>query len=345
MSANGQRVLMAGEFWFGASADGVAVGFRKLGWDVCQVEIREHFNHSYALPLRLAARLTKRFALRSYNEAILAAARNLRPRAFVTIKGLHVLPETLAELKRLGVVTVNYYPDVLFAHDGSDAKNLALYDCVATTKAYHLEALTRDLGVCDVRHVPHGYSSHVHYPRAAAVAEADYTTDCLYVGIYSPYKFEWLAALRARLPQVSLTILGNGWREAVRGTALESCFPGYYLLGDTYARALQTARINLAVHYGPVGPEGWEDAVSTRTFEIPACKGFMLHIDNAETRSLFGVGEEIDVFADHDELADKVAHYLAQPELRAAMIERAYARAVPAYSYDVRAAEIARAFS
>ena len=31
----------------------------------------------------------------------------------------------------------------------------------------------------------------------------------------------------------------------------------------------------------------WKDLVSTRTFEIPACKGFMLHVDNSEVREFF----------------------------------------------------------
>ena len=104
---------------------------------------------------------------------------------------------------------------------------------------------------------------------------------------------------------------------------------------------VQSSRINVAVHMGPIKPGGWEDLVSTRTFEIPACKGFMLHVDNEEIRSLFEVGEEIDVFANEDELVEKIAYYLARPGLRYRMIERAYARCVPAYGYDARAKVIA----
>lgn len=82
---------------------------------------------------------------------------------------------------------------------------------------------------------------------------------------------------------------------------------------------------------------GWQDLTSARTFEIPACKGFMLHIDNEEVRGLFTPGEEIDVFNDVDELCAKIESYLAHDEEREAMIEPAYRRCVPAYSYDERA--------
>lgn len=167
--------------------------------------------------------------------------------------------------------------------------------------------------------------------------------DCLYVGNYSPHKLNWLLALRRGLPAISLMIVGAGWRDAVRGTELDPCYLGHGLIGDAYARAVQTARVNLALHGGPKGARGWEDLVSTRSFEIPACRGFMLHIDNEEIRSLFTPEQEIGVFSTQSGLCEKLAYYLERPELRAAMIERAFARCVPAYSYDARAVEIGRA--
>jgi spore maturation protein CgeB len=68
----------------------------------------------------------------------------------------------------------------------------------------------------------------------------------------------------------------------------------------------------------------------------------MLHIDNHEVRELFEPGREIDVFASEDELIEKITHYLGRPELRREMIERAYARCVPAYGYNARAVLISR---
>jgi spore maturation protein CgeB len=100
-----------------------------------------------------------------------------------------------------------------------------------------------------------------------------------------------------KLPAIKLVIVGSDWSGPTRNTPLESCVMGYHLLGDTYSRFLQHVRVNLGIHYGPSGSNGWQDLVSTRTFEIPACKGFMLHIDNEEVRGPFEPGKEIDVFA------------------------------------------------
>jgi spore maturation protein CgeB len=63
----------------------------------------------------------------------------------------------------------------------------------------------------------------------------------------------------------------------------------------------------------------------------------MLHVDNPEVRTLFEPESEPALFTDERDLCDKIDHYLTQPELRVAMIERAYQKAVPAYSYDARA--------
>jgi spore maturation protein CgeB len=114
------------------------------------------------------------------------------------------------------------------------------------------------------------------------------------------------------------------------------------LVGDHFARVVEHSRINLAVHHGDAGSaHGWEDKVSTRTFEIPACGGFMLHVDNDEVRSLYEPGREIDTFSGEEQLLERIAYYLANEQQRATLKEAAYARCVPAYSLTERAAAVA----
>jgi spore maturation protein CgeB len=66
----------------------------------------------------------------------------------------------------------------------------------------------------------------------------------------------------------------------------------------------------------------------------------MLHIDNEEVRGLYEPGKEIDVFSTPEELNQKIAYYLDHPEERMRIADAGHKRAVPAYSYDARAAEI-----
>lgn len=342
---DGTRIVVASECWHGATGAGLSHGFRKLGWDVVEIDPRDHFVSGKSLRLRAAGRLLRRQCRASYNRAVREAVALLSPRWFVTVKGSDLERATLVELKRRGVVTANYYPDVHFDHPGVDPSTFSFYSHFFTTKSFQVDHLRRTLGQDRVRFLHHGYSSLVHRPRMANVREADYVADVLYVGNHSPYKERWLVEVARSLPDVRFMIVGSRWQEAGARMGPQAIVVGHHILGDGYARLLQQARINIALHSGPDPATGWQDLVSTRTFEIPACKGFMLHIDNPEVRTLYEPGTEIDVFRSPEELCEKIRYYLPQPELRREMIERAYVRCVPAYSYDARAEVIASAMS
>jgi spore maturation protein CgeB len=84
------------------------------------------------------------------------------------------------------------------------------------------------------------------------------------------------------------------------------------------------------------------DETTTRTYEIPACGGFMLHERSPELQGLFEEDKEVACFASGRELAEKIEYYLAHPEERKAIAAAGHARCVPAYSYDHRVAQILR---
>jgi spore maturation protein CgeB len=160
------------------------------------------------------------------------------------------------------------------------------------------------------------------------------------VGTYSAYKERILNAVRDAFPEVHFRIYGNGWNQISRET-LKPCVADRPVYGLNYAQLANAAKINLAMHMGRADETGWEDQVSTRSFELPACKGFMLHVDSSEVRQLYDVGREIDVFSSADDLCERIRFYLKNDTIRMQMVERAYRRCVPAYSYDCRARDIA----
>lgn len=237
-----------------------------------------------------------------------------------------------------------YYPDVQFEHDGILTDSFLEYDLFVTTKTFHLDYLENMLGAGRVAYVPHGYSVNLHRPIMTKVHETDYVTDVVHVGNHSKYKQRWMQGAIAALPDVAFRLIGNRWQSDFGSGPGANCDVLEARVGIGYAEAIQTARINVAVHSGPT-TSGWQDWVSTRTFEIPACRGFMLHIDNDEVREFFTPGVEIDVFSTPEELADKIRFYLARPTVCAEMIDKAYQRCVPQYSYSQRARQIAALLS
>lgn len=327
-------LVFPGQFWAGGAERALADGFRGLGWSVQEIDSRDHMvNSGGQLALKLADRLFRSAALKRYQETILETCESLRPEVLLTVKGAGLSRELLDRIRDLSVRTVMYYPDRDFVHPDVWVDSFPGYDLFVTTKTFQIEYLERLLGKNRVAHVHHGYVDRVHRPLFPSVNEQDYRCDVLYAGNHTAYKAAWLGAGLGAIADVSAEIVGNRWRRAAmpelpaRGRILGE------RVGPLYAAAIQGARISIAIHSGP-DAAGWEDRVSGRTFEIPACAGFMLHIDNDEVRDLFTPGEEIDVFASPEELADKIRFYLPRPDLRARMIARAYARAVPNYGYD-----------
>jgi spore maturation protein CgeB len=337
-----RTMVFAGEFWEGCSCQGLADGFERAGWAVQRVDLWRFFSDPAGdFALRAINRLVTDRNRRNYCRAVLEAISLTEPDVFFTVKGSYIGRDTLSKIRSRGIELVMFYPDFHFAHAGTELETIELYDIVFTSKSFQLDFLRRALPERRVEFVHHGYCSSVHRPSVNPMRESDYDYDIMYIGNHSPHKFDWMLDLRQRQPARRFGIIGNRWREHVRSTVLERCMVADEALGFAYANFMRKGRINIAVHAGRVPASGdWEDLVSTRTFEIPAAKCFMLHIDNEEIRDLFNPGSEIDVFSSGEQLSNQIDFYLARPDLRAKMIERAYRRCVPAYSYDARAQQM-----
>jgi len=341
-AANGPvRMMMANEFWHGSTGRGLSEGFRSLGWDVAEVDVAKFLaDAGRSFASRVAARVTRPASVRDFNAHILALADQLDIEVMLTIKGTFITAETLRALRKRGTYCVNFYPDVLFGHVGSSVDMLRLFDLVVTTKSYHLPYLTGLLGEERTAFVHHGYCPSAH-SRRHPLAKAPYRWDISHIGNPSAHKLEYLVALAEAFPDRSFAVMGNRWISAAAGTALERHVTTAPVLGDYFARAIEQSRINVAIHYGPVGEDRWEDVTSTRTFEIPAAGGFMLHVDNAEVRALYEPGREVALFSSKAELIDRVGYYLDHEDERLAIARAGHERCVPAYSLTARAFEIA----
>ena len=334
------RIMIAGEFWHGATARGLAGGFRALGWDVAEVDILQFVLRGRGLLSRGAARLLWRNAIAEFNAEILRRAELNRIELFLTVKGVSITSRTVERLRAMGTRVVVFYPDVLFDHPGVDLAALAAADLIVTTKSYHAAWLDRMVGPGRHSFVHHGYCSDAHLPRYQD-GVVPYRWDIGFIGNASPYKADHLAAVVRAFPDARIAIIGNGWDKVPLHTTLAPYVLGDALIGDYFSRALEQTRINLAVHHGPIGQDGWQDLTSTRTFEIPAVGGFMLHVDNAEVRALYEPGYEIGIFADIPSMIEQIGHYLTHEDERAAIAAAGHRRCVPAYSLERRAGEIA----
>jgi spore maturation protein CgeB len=168
----------------------------------------------------------------------------------------------------------------------------------------------------------------------------DFGSDVSYVGNHSAHKEEVLDSLAKLFPEIKLRIWGYRWRQRCASDRLKKYIVGMPVEGSSYAKTLQASCINLSIMYGIVYGASQGDETSNRTYEIPACGGFMLHERTPEVLERYYEDKEIACFSSTEELVEKLRHYLAHPAQREELVRAGHARCVPAYSFDSRMRQV-----
>jgi glycosyltransferase involved in cell wall biosynthesis len=338
------RTLFLGENWYGSCARACCYALRRLGCDVTDIDLQTIIPQWRQRSNRAIARLLEPRIVREYNQIILDCASQIRPDMLLAFKGSLVETRTLESLRRLRIALYNYYPDTSpFAHDPFLARSIRAYDCVFYTKNFWSSKVPNGLEMRPMVFLPHGYDADVHKPLPLTSRDLeDYGHDVTVVASHTSHKEQLLSALVRAMPHLDLHIYGSRWVETSRSPELKPHIRGFPLYGSQYAMSIRAARICLAIMSGKVQGVVQGDETSTRSFEIPACAGFMLHERTTELLDLYDEDKEVACFGSVEELASKIEHYLAHPEERAAIARAGHARCVPAYSYDNRMKRILR---
>jgi spore maturation protein CgeB len=335
------RILFLGENWYGSCARACCYALRRLGCDVTDIDVQTIIPQWRQRSNRGIVRLLRPRIIREYNQLILDSASQLRPDILLAFKGTLVESRTLDSLRQSQVALYNYYPDTSpTAHDHLLTESIRNYDCVFYTKKFWTLNPPKILTDLPITFLPHGYDPDVHKPLPLDDQDlAHYGHDLTVVASHTPYKEMLLSQLLGRRPNLDLHIYGSRW-ETSRSPELQPHIPGFPIYGSQYAKAIRAARICLGIMSGKVDGVNQGDETTTRSFEIPACGGFMLHERTPELLELYDEDREVACFSSVEELASKIAYYLAHPEERYAIARAGHARCVPAYSYDSRMKEI-----
>ncbi len=338
------RILFLGETWWGSCARACWAALRRQGHLVRALDETNYFPQWETLEGRLARRVIRPLVVREYNHAVLSQSREFDPDIVFVFKGTFLLPQTVDALRRQRAIVINYYPDPsLYIYGGIIPNAIYKYDYFVTTKKYHLRDLGSRFPEVKLIHIPHGYDADLHRPVTLAGGEANrYGSDVAFVGTWTRQKQLVLEELVRKKPDIRLRVWGNGWHHAVSGP-LRPILQGKAAHGDEYPKVICGTKVNLAIMSGKIDPEHHAvgDLTSTRTFEIPACGGFMLHERNEEVRELFEEEKEVVCFASVDELGEKIDYYLKHESERDAIARAGYERCMRSeYSYDDRMREL-----
>ena len=287
---------------------------------------------------RLAYRLfdKKPFSWRAFNRDLVGATVACKPNLVLVTKGSFVSPDALQEIKRRTAATlVNYATDDPFNSKTAGrhvVDAIRHYDVYICTKRAIMEDVRR-AGCPRVLFVPFGYEPAIHRPAQplSMQEELRYRSDVAFIGGADNDRRIFFEALVDAIPDVDLHLYGGYWnrhprlRKYHRGFASERDYR--LIIGSTKIAPCLVRRSN-------------RDGHVMRTFEVPACGGFMLHERTPELLEFYDEGKEVACFTSVEELVSKVRYYLTHEEERQAIARAGYLRCVPAYSYANRTKKI-----
>lgn len=330
-----------GADWWGSDARATGVELRRRGCLLIERHYEDYFPTRWRSSLlRTFRRLVRPLMEAEYNAAILELLSVRRLEFLLVFKGMLVRSQTLQRFRERSIPIYCLYPDVSFRDHGSNIWDcLPLYDRVFTTKSFHLADAGVRSRVRGLQLVSHGFDPEVHRPISLTEnVRRLYSCDVSFVGYWSPKKERLLRRLIEHFPALDLRIWGPSWYLA--DPVVRRCWQQRGAWGDEIVAIYASSKINLGLLSEAGSGVSSGDVTTARTWQIPACGGFMLHEDTGELRQAFEAGTEVGVFLDDEALCQQVAYWLQHDDARnvaaAAACRRAssqpytYARAVEA---------------
>lgn len=334
----GISILFLGQQWLGSDARGLASAFRALGNVTDIVDENTYVPKVNSFQAKLWRKLGRKSFEREYNAEILTRDDLLNPHLVVVFKGESVWRETLQELKRRGRIVYLFFPDVsLFVHGKNIPQCVPLYDEIFTTKSFGPADLKEHFGVINSHVIAHGFDPELHKP--IPVIESLWPRiecDISFIGTWSLKKETILSALVAANVTNKIFIWGAQW-ERCKSPGLFPYIRYRGVLGDMYVACISASRINLAIlsEARPGASSG--DQVTSRTFQIPASGGFMLHERTQELLQYYHEPTEVACFGSQEELIEKAGYYLTNECERKNVQQRGYVRCLREHGLIQRA--------
>ncbi|MBM3601033.1 MAG: glycosyltransferase [Alphaproteobacteria bacterium] len=313
--------------------------FRRLGWDVEPFDTDPYVLAGGRIARAIRIRLLIGPEVERMNVDLLAAARARRYDHVWLDKVLFLRASTVRDIAATGARTIHFNPDNPFGSRGDPGWRLFMaaipsYDVHVLPRASNIAEYTR-AGARRCLLMPYGYDPETHFPPPAGWRDSDRTIDVGFVGTPFDRRKEFFLELWRR-HGIAVNLRGSHWERVLSTDEYRGLNAAGPVYGADYRETIWRTRISIGLV-----SHGNRDEYTTRSFDIPACAGFLLAERTAGHRSAYREGEEVALFADPAECARQIRHYLPLVEERARIATAGRARAVQSgYSNDGRLAKL-----
>jgi hypothetical protein len=240
-------------------------------------------------------------------------------------KGLIIKPKTLELVKNIlpNIKIVSYSPDDMMNPKNQTnyyLQTIPLYDYHITTKSYNVYEL-KNIGAKKVILIDNAFDPTIHKPIELSEKEyQEYSADVGFIGQFEKERFNTILFLAKN--NIKVTIHGIDWEKYKNVHPNLIIKPGW-ISGEKYTKCICATKINLCF-LRKVN----RDLQTTRSIEIPACRGFMLGERTDEHLKLFQEGSEAEFFSNEKELLNKIEFYLNNKEKRLDVASNGYERCI-----------------
>lgn len=268
------------------------------------------------------------------DRALFAALKEYQPDLIIAYKAQFVRKQTIREIRRLlpKVKIVNHTFDNVFIYP-LQLEAAAEYDIFYIADSYVVDKLRR-IGCKQATFMPEPCCVQQQRPLTdiTATERTKYTCDISLVGSLYPYRALMLEGLRG----LDFRMWGNYWGFPSRED-LEESFAWHQHQGSAVAGREKLLIFNLSkINLTTLQPVECITAGNERIHQTAACNAFQLVEYNPDLEYIYKLGEELITFRCRDEMREMCAHYLAHPEERIAIAEKAYRRAISEHTVENR---------
>jgi spore maturation protein CgeB len=321
------RILIWGRIYPDSFARNIAVAAEDMGHSVLAVDpwpVRRRFGYTGEILGEYMARTLP--ALDRWRQrALVRAAEAFQP-DFVLVTNGTTDPRIIRALRGLTSAKIAaWFPDSL-ANLGRQYLLASDFDAWFFKDPYTADLFRAKLGL-NAHYLPEACNPRWH--RKVSLSDADRRKyGCDLASACSMYYYR--ALMLEGFAGYDLRLWGTGfpfWLES----PLRRRYTNHYVAELEKSKAFNAAKIVInTMHFGEI------DGVNCRLFEAAGCGAFQIADWKPALPDLFEPEREIVTFRTREELREKVDYYLARPEERQAIADRAYARAHREHTYEMR---------
>lgn len=332
------RVFVIGtQCWPDSMESHVLDGLRELGCPVEFFAARAFggIQNNLQKAMQKGANLLLREPERLVERQLLAALERANPELVLVILGNQLSPKTVELLRARTRAPIVCWCQDSMTTLGRQYVLGAHYDAVFLKDRYMVEQFSSMLRSTAFHYLPEACNPRVHRTiELDARQQREFGCDVMIAGTLYYFRQEVLEAL------ASFDVKIYGQRPGWLIDRLTGRHVGREVMGDDKARASRAATVALnTIHFSEV------DALNCRAFELAGCGAFQLVSARPVLREHFRIGEEVETFADVDDLVDKVRWYVREPAAARRIADAGQRRAHAEHTFSRRLDSLIRSVS